>query len=651
MKKSLIISFILFSLGLNAQHRLSLNGRAYESDSIRLRWAPSDPIMWNYCKEKGYQLERFTIQKSNQYLPAPELSDGRLIKTAAPEEWRLKGKGNQYAELAAQAMFGSSFKISGMAGQMTELDQRFSYALLAADLSSETANLSGLAWTDSNIRKDETYIYRLFCNGNAGELQMDSAWIRLSPQEKFQLPKPVSLIASASEQRIVLNWDQQSLSHVFSAYELYKAVDTGDFQLIMDQSNLLISGQPGQFIDSINTQNRIFKYKIRGISLFGDKGPFSEPISVVAGRHIIEEAPQITSHVAHKDSLKLFLNRDIINSCQTEAATSIKGPFIPILFSVINSKTIQISNEYNLAYIRCNCSETAGFPYYISGTDTLPPSPPIINKAEINNQGLQISWEASKESDIKGYRLYRSIHKNGRFSELSGLLISGTAYTDTTTYQYNGDTLYYQLLAEDRMYNQSGFSPVYSFVLPDKTPPSAPAILSAHSTEKGIKLEFPQPTVTKTIEWRLYRHADYESKWMLINPFAHISSTFTDSLVQDNHYYQYTLVAIDANGNESEPASPIGIHFRNQHKTVEIQHFTGKADRKNRLIKLEWEYAKEGATFRIYKAENNEPLRLYTTTNQRFIVDVELRIRQKYRYKVIADDQHQTESETLQIKY
>lgn len=85
-----------------------------------------------------------------------------------------------------------------------------------------------------------------------------------------------------------------------------------------------------------------------------------------------------------------------------------------------------------------------------------PPAAPLGFGAEPGNREIQLDWQANTEDDLAGYRVYRSEVSGGPYSEVSGVLLNGTEFTDTDVSLET--TYYYVVRAEDLGGGESGDS-------------------------------------------------------------------------------------------------------------------------------------------------------------------------------------------------
>lgn len=107
--------------------------------------------------------------------------------------------------------------------------------------------------------------------------------------------------------------------------------------------------------------------------------------------------------------------------------------------------------------------------------DTTPPSAPVNFTGSSGNEMVELMWDASGESDLEGYNLYRS---EASFSSISSMdpvngtaKLTGTNYTDDQL--HNGTTYFYRLTAVDASGNESSHSGQVE-VTPFSNPPSRP---------------------------------------------------------------------------------------------------------------------------------------------------------------------------------
>ncbi len=101
----------------------------------------------------------------------------------------------------------------------------------------------------------------------------------------------------------------------------------------------------------------------------------------------------------------------------------------------------------------CGNDSSPGLPE----VDTVPPNPPVGLQVDDNAGGVRISWTENAETDLAGYRVYRSSNEEGPFRRISSGLVLCPWYYDTPTAMA---MTYYRVTAVDESGNESAFSDI-----------------------------------------------------------------------------------------------------------------------------------------------------------------------------------------------
>jgi fibronectin type 3 domain-containing protein len=89
--------------------------------------------------------------------------------------------------------------------------------------------------------------------------------------------------------------------------------------------------------------------------------------------------------------------------------------------------------------------------------DTVAPNPPVGFQAEDQGNMVRITWEQNAESDLAGYRLYRSSYESGPFGCVNSEPLLCPWYYDQVL---PAAMTYYRVTAIDESGNESAFSQV-----------------------------------------------------------------------------------------------------------------------------------------------------------------------------------------------
>ncbi|MCQ2228690.1 MAG: hypothetical protein MJZ13_02960, partial [Bacteroidales bacterium] len=189
---SVIFILIVLSASVYAQPHYHTQAKACVTDEgVTLRWAPTDMQSWQAGLSSGYIVERFTIMKDGEILSVEDIAAQKIrtepIKAKPLEAWEPFSD-EKYVAIAAECMYGDKPDMAEAGGGFSPMmayrrhraqQQRFSFALYAADMSPKAAELSGLMMKDMSVSKDSKYLYKVFL-AVADSIQQDTAMVFVS---------------------------------------------------------------------------------------------------------------------------------------------------------------------------------------------------------------------------------------------------------------------------------------------------------------------------------------------------------------------------------------------------------------------------------------------------------------------------------------
>ena len=657
-----VILLLSYSTSLQAQENVKLLAHPCASDSILLRWAPTGKELWKLGNQYGYVVERYTILRKGELTEdkAPVLLTPTPLKPASMEVWEPY-EDEKYAAIAAQCIFGESevpiLFPTDIAKRYREEQNRFAFALYAADQSILAAQLSGLYLADKNALSDEKYLYTVHI-ALPDSIPTDTAFVFTGLSEYRPLPRPIDLTAQWENRRVQLSWNILYLNHIYNSYIVEKSTDGKQYFPISDNASIQIAdeGVDPQYAyrtDSLPDNRNLWYYRVRGINAFGETGPPSDSI-VGRGYLPITQAPVIIDKEVidnrkvrlawsypeemneHISGFRLYHSPKPTGSKEKiyESKSPLEREFTDPHPGLTNYYTLSVFNE-----------ETEKFSAHIQYAaliDSIPPHPPRGLAGAIDSTGVvRLRWNQNTDSDINGYRVYRSNRPDFEFLLLSPQMITDTLFVDSININTLTKEVYYRLRAEDLRLNQSDFSEILELKRPDIIPPVAPKIQQIVQQKNGLQITCLNSSSADVVRHHLYRRTAVDTVFQHLSSVeksSGIQSIFTDNSVEAGEIYIYQVQAEDDSGLFSEFSPPVQKKAPGE---ITEQIVLKKKEEADRVV-LTWtiKSKKKVERVQIYKATNNESMKLFDNSTEDSYTDYEIGNEKTYRYriKVMYDD-------------
>jgi uncharacterized protein len=679
-----IVAHIFFSGLLVAASGFSTAGYAQDSlarkadpiqviarvsaDSITLRWAPLTKDHWFSANQYGYTVQRFTLVRNGKVVAKPEQ---KLLASALkplPEDQWAGLTQNKYAMVAAQALYGESFELNieqsdvmQIVNKARENEQRYSIALFCADMSPAVAKAEGLYWNDTKVEKNVKYLYRVQVY-LPGDTLTGSVFVDTSQKQDLRAVK--DLQAEALGNAISLRWNQVDLASQYTTYLVERSADGQNFAVVSDIAGVTLSkkGQDTKYqyaVDTVPSLTQAYRYRVRGLTPFGEQGPVSNVVSV-KGNKVTTSSVFITSALS-SDNKSIDIqwefpaaDNDAITGFEVTRSPKSSGPYktvhtAPLLPAARAFKDVtpQQTNYYQVKARTQGGGEIVSMPYLALLVDSIPPVLPTGLKGVVDEFGkVSLSWKPNPDADILGYRVYRAYYQREEFALQTGDVLRDTVYTDRVELKGLNDKIHYRLMAIDKNQNHSGLSVILSLALPDKVPPMPPVWLPVQSTKEGARLSWMPSGSLDVVRYEVFRKGD-QGQWMRMASIPAGTDTvysFVDKSPTNNKNQYYTVVAVDDAGLESPPTAPM-TGFKLPQLKPEVVVNQPAVDREQKRIKLTWNYTEQGvASYRIYRTYNDGSTLLYRTVKEKQFTDNEVVPGGNYSYQVMAIFQDQAKS-------
>ena len=678
LKKSFQALIIFFGFILNIHAQKEIGNETPEikviahatKNSIMLRWGVTTPSAWKQANKEGYIIERKTIVVNKQVVNSPIVKqlNSVPVKPKPMMEWKEFTENNNYAAIAAQALYGEQFDVEMNEGgngimsilnQAQAIEQRFSFALYAADQNFEVAKFSGLAYVDEDVKENERYLYTVRIANPNPKKKIKSGGVFLGLDAHKPLPKPQEFVGIFKDKIAMLSWNFSLLKKYYNNYIVERSDDNGSNYKSLTSTPVTNLGERERnpsnrmmYVDSLFQNNKTYTYRIKGISPFGIQGPYSDIVSgkgitpLKAAAYITdvkftEDGAAIINWEFPKDGTAELKSFKLVRSDTPKGTYSIVVPEISKNkrnYKLTNLKPI---NYYKIVAVGYDDGERKSFPKMVQPDDSTPPAVPVELTGKIDSLGVvRLNWKLNTEIDFLGYRVFRSNFNDDEFTQITFKPTPNNYFVDTINIKTLNKKIYYKVQSFDRRYNPSKFSEALTLKRPDIVPPTQP-IFSSFKTEKGkVFLKWVTSTSNDAKSTVLYKkEKGSDVSWELIKVLPLPENNFTDSTVEYSKTYLYTILTVDDSGLESEPVTPLKITISDNKLKPEITKFNGGVNREGKYIELKWLYKELNVVeYIVYKASEGKQPTMYKILdgNINKYVDKELTINTKYVYLLQA---------------
>ncbi len=198
--------------------------------------------------------------------------------------------------------------------------------------------------------------------------------------------------------------------------------------------------------------------------------------------------------------------------------------------------------------------------------DITPPSQITGLTAGAGIQTVNLSWSASKQTDVCGYNVYQKTSSTG-YTKISSLITAVTYRAEGLT---SGETYFYYITAQDTAGNQSDSSLIVSATPTDVPPPAMPANFAAAAANQQVLLSWRANTELDLKGYKLYYKiwpADAGTPYQLVDSISYLDKTvtnYTDTGLSNGETYTYYISAINTRDLESPKTAGIAVQPRGQ---------------------------------------------------------------------------------------
>ena len=604
------------------------------SDKVLLRWIAGDAKSWQLLNKYGFKLERLTVARSGVVLDKPEvlLLAGEL-KPAESDKLKALVREFPMGAVVAQAVFGDNFEVSLGDSPISkaialdeERQQRYLFALYAADLCFPVAKEVGWGFEDGSIKEGERYLYRVTSLVPKKELTIAEGANFVVVGDTIRLPQPLELSAQFSPAGAYLSWDYNRLASLYSSYWIERSEDGKTFSRISDLPITRMSDTekkthaPITYLDSI-AYRKTYYYRVAGVTPFGSQGAYSAIVSGMAYPPLTD-IPQIEDYrFDTQGGANLSWNfkqeeEDLIEGFRILRSKDDKT-YLPLDSISPKERIYHIGTLARYPYYKVEAKakqgvSTTSYPTLIQAIDSIPPAVPTGLRAEVDSLGtVHLSWQSGKDEDLYGYRLYRGETKGEELIPITKDAILSTNYIDSVRLDNLNAKVYYALTALDERYNQSELSETIVVRKPACIPPAMPLIVETKASEEGNVIRWEASEDSFLAGFVLTRTAQDSTQqrrsWQIEDTKQR---SYVDKEIEAGKTYSYQLTAY----TDNQLYSPISPEVKVVSKSTEAKtadvNFTTEVLTEG--IALKWRISKHVfSSATLYKVDESGKLELY----------------------------------------
>lgn len=547
----------------------------YTSEGIKVRWMPTNmEAMLNGVKN-GFDLYRSEIDFSQSFDSVQYIQSTVQIATIHPQPeayfenhpdslWQALGKALYMEE--TQYSTDSLHPLLIKEEQDREQDIREMMSNFVTDYDFSAAVDAGWGYIDENLQPNYNYIYSLIPKGQASDTVYS-----MNHQLTFFLDSNVMITGldyTNDRKKVSLFWNKEQ-NEEYIAYDVFKKDNaTGLYEKLNDYPISTpafehLARAKNQYYDEVEEYFTTYYYKVRGKDRFGDFGPFSEELALIALPPPVELTPRIDT--TFESEINVI---HLVWSIDESKADSVQG--FSLYRRTIGNDTFQLVSDsmmvatqrsfidtvpdfdvykYKLKVTDLYGYESESFPKTGYSHDSFPPPPVDSFWVEFDKETEKgiLRWTSVDANDLDGYKILSSYRAEGPWFPVVDTIVVDTFLIYDQEMNVERSDLFFKIVAVDDYSNRSD---VYELNVdyPDKANPGSPFFKLDRTTGDSL-IFIGNSGVSDDVEFLLLeRRARDQIVWSVVDTIFPLDSTqleVADTTMEQGPIYYYRLVAVD----------------------------------------------------------------------------------------------------------
>lgn len=650
-----ILTAIIIIFGfenINAQEKPISEIKAvarYTTNGVELRFFPDRKKTLDLGLKAGFILEK-TEGNSKNFIeiartkPYSEEDWLQALQRAKSEEEKIQIEISQDFYVTSQEKNGGELDftagIADLKQQKADEDFQFMVSILTAIKNKEAAKGLGLSYIDNSIQTDKSYSYRVKIVANSEVYEIKSIPVSIQ----------TTINSNQYENKVYLKTGDTQLGFVWEDHPNLSGVDiertiNGANTKLNDAPIYTVRGKTyegtkrnGFSEDSLINYQK-YTYRFYGQTIFGERIKFAEVTGMP--RDLTPPQKPFLKQPKHAKPDEVHIEWEM----NSPIASDFKGFAISRseksdgYFSLINDKLLPSSarkfidksfvkgksNYYLIQALDTANNVSSSFPIAVTLIDSIPPVKPVFIDGKIDSIGIvTVNIQKNRETDLMGYRLYRSNSTDHEFSVIKEGFLSldslknevQTKFLDTVTLKSLTPYIYYRTEALDFNHNTSEFSEILKVKRPDVIPPTTPVFKKVKVGEDFVKLEFALSKSRDVKQQILFRKLSLKDKWEQLTTLQNDQKEYIDEKVEKGIKYYYSLQAIDDSDNKSEFAIPVMGKPYDTGVRPPIENLRIRKEKNDVILTWNYKFHNSEAIYVIYKHNKNGALVQYKNTKE-----------------------------------